>query len=228
MKKNILIIIGFSLIFLTGCSVFDSVLEFFMGEKEEQVEIKKKPIKIQEVDADDFLSELKTLYDFNPIGKRDPFEIVIGNDQAAGTTEKWLVKEGESALARYELRDLSLSGIIWGVAVPKALINAPDGKSYVVAQGDLLGKNYGKVKDVRENMIIVVEEFKDAVGKLVMETHEIYIAGVEEESQEGDKLIRIEKSAGEKTVDETIKEKERQSKAIEDLKNELMNKLISK
>jgi type IV pilus assembly protein PilP len=97
-------------------------------------------------------------YSYNPLGKRDPFRsfLVISTDPIDDDSIP------RTPLQRYELKQYSLKGIIWNrVDDPVALVADPLGKGHVLAEGDYIGKNWGKVIEITDNLVLVKEEYQD-------------------------------------------------------------------
>ncbi len=104
-------------------------------------------------------------YTYNPIGKRDPFKSFLAEEIAPGT------QKALTPLQRFDIDQMGLIGIIWGISTPRAMVTTPDGKGYVVQKGTLVGKNWGKVSRITQDEVIVSEEYRDFEGKLIV--HEI-------------------------------------------------------
>ena len=102
---------------------------------------------------------------YNPIGKRDPFKSFLAEELAPGQ------QRALTPLQRYDIDQMQLIGIIWGISAPRAMVITPDGKGYVVQKGTLIGKNWGKVSRITQDEVIISEEFRDFEGKLIV--HEI-------------------------------------------------------
>lgn len=121
----------------------------------------KSSVGAGKIEVPSIFKTQKEEYSYNPIGKRDPFKKYIGED----------IKEVErprSPLERYDLDELKLTAIVWGIASPRALIHAPDGYSYIVRQNARLGKNRGRVSRITRRKVFVEEEYRDPTGKLVV------------------------------------------------------------
>ena len=101
-------------------------------------------------------------YNYNPIGKRDPFRSFLADELAPDT------RKVVTPLQRYDLDQLKIIGIIWGISSPRAMVTTPDGKGYVVQKGTLVGKNWGKVSRITQEEVIVSEEYRDFEGKLIV------------------------------------------------------------
>ena len=53
-----------------------------------------------------------------------------------------------------------LTGIIWGIDRPRALVEDPEGIGHVMELGTYIGKHWGKVKAIDEGEVTVVEEYE--------------------------------------------------------------------
>ncbi len=100
-------------------------------------------------------------YFYNPAGKRDPFKSYVP-DVVKGS------KITRTPLELYGLDDLILTGIIWGLSDPRALIKAPDGYSYIVRADTKIGVNRGRISKITKKSIFVEEEYRDPSGKLLV------------------------------------------------------------
>jgi Tfp pilus assembly protein PilP len=93
----------------------------------------------------------KEVWYYSPEGKRNPFEIVMIPPE---------VEETKKA-TRYDLHQMWVDGIIWGAGNDMAHIILPNRDDIFVAVGDELGKNHGRVKQIRENQVVVEEMYYD-------------------------------------------------------------------
>jgi len=112
------------------------------------------PVKTDVVDAD-----VTTEYVYNPEGTRDPFSSPLSA----------LVDVGEKGipltpLQRFDLNQLRLIGVIIGKGEPRAMVIAPDNKSFILKKGIKVGKNNGVVVGVTTNSVSVKEEYIDYTG----------------------------------------------------------------
>jgi type IV pilus assembly protein PilP len=115
-------------------------------------------------------------YTYNPIGKRDPFKSFLAEEIAPGS------QKALTPLQRFDIDQLGLIGIIWGISTPRAMVTTPDQKGYVVQKGTLVGKNWGKVSRITQDEVIVSEEYRDFEGKLIV--HEIPLKLPKEKEEE--------------------------------------------
>jgi len=99
-------------------------------------------------------------YHYNPVGKRDPFFSKVFLEEKRETTpNKQMV-----GVQRYELAELTLVGIIWGELGRKAVVETPEGKSYLITVGTPIGKRDGVVKAITKNELVIQEFTSDYLG----------------------------------------------------------------
>jgi type IV pilus assembly protein PilP len=113
-------------------------------------------------------------YVYNPIGKRDPFRTFIA------TADEEEIRS-PTPLQRYELEQYELTGIVWGVDRPRALVEDPEGMGHVIELGTYVGKKWGKVTQITSNQLVVTEEYLTPDGALVVNLIEIKLQYPEEE-----------------------------------------------
>ena len=97
-------------------------------------------------------------YSYNSIGKRDPFRSFIAKEVV-------VIGDG-GPLGPLQLHDIDsyqLRGIIWNIQAPRALVEDPDGIGHVVELGTLIGKNWGKVTQIKPAELIITEEYRDPI-----------------------------------------------------------------
>jgi Tfp pilus assembly protein PilP len=73
-------------------------------------------------------------------------------------------------LERFDLSALKLVGIVWGELGRKALIKAPDGKSYFATLETYMGKYSGKVIAIENDRLVIEEQYLNMEDKLVPKT----------------------------------------------------------
>ena len=96
-------------------------------------------------------------------GKRDPFRSFLSTTQVEIIDEN-MTKDPKR---RYEVRQYALTGIMWDMDPPLALVEDPEGIGHVVEIGEYLGNKWGKVREIRDNAVIVVEEITTTDGEIV-------------------------------------------------------------
>lgn len=103
--------------------------------------------------------EAEPLFEYSSIGQRDPFESLLR-----------LEKEGRSAvepqtpLEKFDLGQFRVQAILIGKGEPRAMVNAPDGKNYILKPGLKIGKNRGVIKTITKTSIVVEESSADYLG----------------------------------------------------------------
>ena len=96
-------------------------------------------------------------YVYTSIGKRDPFRSPFDDMDEFNP----LKPENQSILSplqNYEVNSFSVKGIVWGISSPTAMVQAPDGNSYIVKTGTLIGRNWGKVVKIKRDSIVILEQ----------------------------------------------------------------------
>lgn len=127
-------------------------------------------VKARQKGAVEPLPEVKAVepFVFNPEDLRDPFiidEKVQEAEDAKGTDGiRPDTDRPKEELESYELDALRMvgtvnqQGILWG------LVKSADGTIYRVRAGNHMGKNFGKIIDIKENSIELVEIISDSPG----------------------------------------------------------------
>jgi Tfp pilus assembly protein PilP len=73
-------------------------------------------------------------------------------------------------LERFDISALKLVGIVWGELGRKALIKAPDGKSYFATLETYMGKYSGRVIAIGNDHLVIEEQYLNTEDKLVPKT----------------------------------------------------------
>ncbi|MCB0327502.1 MAG: pilus assembly protein PilP [Bdellovibrionales bacterium] len=127
----------------------------------------------EQVDPLAFLKSQDQTVFYNPHGRRDPFKPFEGE----AVTQAQLLR---TPLERFEINQLELTAIVWGISKPRALFRAPDTYSYIASTGTRLGRNRGQISKITRHKVLILEEYRDPTGKLVVRESEFRI------SEEGD------------------------------------------
>ena len=98
-------------------------------------------------------------YRYDSTGKADPFLSFVSKLRAAA------FGAASTPLERFDLSQLTVTGILWGAKTPRALIKDPSGKAYVVAAGSLIGRNDGRIMNIADGAVTVKETYVDFLGK---------------------------------------------------------------
>jgi type IV pilus assembly protein PilP len=110
-------------------------------------------------------------FNYDPRGRRDPFvPPAVDRPLSQG-----VVRGPFLPLQRFDLDKLKLTGIIWDVMHPKAMITDPEGKVHIVGPNTKIGKNNGYIAVIREGEVVVVETSEDE-GHLLSSSRVIRLA----------------------------------------------------
>ena len=113
-------------------------------------------------------------YRYNVQGRRDPLEPLVKEVKVVDAKPKCAPGSSpgraSGPLERFDFAALKLVGIVWGELGRKALIKAPDGKSYFATVNTYIGKYCGKVIAVENDQLVIEELYVDAEGKEVPKT----------------------------------------------------------
>lgn len=105
-------------------------------------------------------------YVYSAEGRRDPFVPLIGKKIAAFS---------ENPLESFDLYQFKLKGLIVGLGEPKAVVVAPDGKSYILKKGMRIGKNNGVIREITRERILIEEQYQDVTGSTHTNMQEILV-----------------------------------------------------
>ncbi len=91
---------------------------------------------------------------YSPQGRRDPFEPLLHKEPViAEIIKKTRPDEIKGPLEKFELKQFRLMAILVVNGSPRAMVAAPDGKSYTVKVNDYIGLNGGVVKNIQTKII---------------------------------------------------------------------------
>ncbi len=152
--------------FIHGLKMIAAILALAMiaFACESDVKIQTSKQKTKKADAEEKAAPADTKavaavtddYVYTSIGKRDPFRSIF--EEVGG--QDLLEKDTTilTPLQNYEVSSFSVKAVIWGVSSPTALVQAPDGKTYLVKNGTLIGRNWGKVVKIKRDAIVILEK----------------------------------------------------------------------
>jgi type IV pilus assembly protein PilP len=107
----------------------------------------------------------KSTYFYDPAGKPDPFRALFATDTGQRMVPvKSKVKKPKlplTPLQRIDLSQLKLVGVIISPTGNKALVEEPSGKGYIISKGTYVGTNFGLVKRILKDRVVVEEEVED-------------------------------------------------------------------
>ena len=110
-------------------------------------------------------------YRYNAEGRRDPLQPLLKDiPPEALRPTKLRAERALEPLERFDISTLKLVGIVWGKLGRKALIKAPDGKSYFASLETYMGKYNGKVIAIENDHLVIEEQYLNAEDKVVPKT----------------------------------------------------------
>ena len=94
---------------------------------------------------------------YSPVGKRDPFRPPtlksVGRDVAA-----------LDPLEKYSLEQLQLRAVLRDSKRPQAMFQDPEGKTYILSEGDTLGRERATVSKILNTEVILTERTFNYLG----------------------------------------------------------------
>jgi type IV pilus assembly protein PilP len=162
--------LGVALLAVAGCSqqtVGPTTADFqkqraMVVEKQKQMAALQLPSKHPKQGEDargGAMGSTSVGFVYDPVGRRDPFRSFIldrlRDDDA----------ETKGPLEEYDLSQLEVAGMVWRGEKRRALVTDPSGQSYVVEEGDRIGKNDGRVLEIGDSTMRVREEYVDFHGE---------------------------------------------------------------
>ena len=129
-------------------------LPFIFGVSAADAGIPVTPGSVSAADADIPATDMETA-----VKRRDPFKSPLFVSKAATS------KVPASPLLKYALSEFKLVGIIWGDLGSSAVVEAPDGKCYVIKKGEEIGKLRGKITKIAKEKVVVQNAVTDYLGK---------------------------------------------------------------
>ncbi len=141
---------------------------------------KEAGVPFENILKQEILSDKTTLqgddYFYNPVGKRDPFYSKILEEKK--DESKVLKRVG---LQKYEISELTFVGIVNDASGKKGVIETPEGKSYIIKIGSLIGKKDGSVKDITNKEVVIQEVTYDYLGNKLQKTSTLKLNFIEKE-----------------------------------------------
>jgi Tfp pilus assembly protein PilP len=98
-------------------------------------------------------------YQYKGAEKRDPFTPLVVKQEAE-------MKKGMPPLQSFEVPDIKIVAIIWGKKGFLASIVLPDGKSFTVREGMIIGSSGGKITKITKDTLTIRERQKDYRGTI--------------------------------------------------------------
>lgn len=112
---------------------------------------------------------------YSPVGKRDPFRPPTSPTVARQTASL-------SPLDRFNVEQLALRGILNGLGKPRAMFEDPDGKSYIVTEGQTIAKERVTVSRILSKGVILTQRTFNYLGEENISERVISLEGEEDNS----------------------------------------------
>lgn len=199
----------FAFAILIGACSSEYEIERF-DYKAEYDRVSKTPVPASSISVEKDITEIikrRSTYIYSAVGKRDPFRSYFGDMKAVEQD-----REPVSELQRYDISDLNVTAIIWGITEPRAVVVTPERKSIIVKRGSFVGKNWGKINAILQDKIEIVEVYKDPLGRKILNKLylELPIKTVLSEGRENEQEIRDIESEESEGVKDGGKQKEKE------------------
>lgn len=119
----------------------------------------------------------KPSYFYDPTGKADPFRPLFATEAERVVPAQQKVTRQRlplTPLQRIDLGQFKLVGIILSRGGNKALVEEPSGKGYIISKGTYIGQNFGRVKRILKDKVVVEEEVEDFLsGEMKLQATEL-------------------------------------------------------
>lgn len=97
---------------------------------------------------------------YDPAGRRDPFKSLL--DLQSKKKDISLLPP----IQQLDIGQVKITGVVLDeIDGPRAMIKAPNGRTFVVKKGTIIGRNEGEIIEVSLQGIRVVEKYVDFVGR---------------------------------------------------------------
>lgn len=121
-------------------------------------------------------------YEYDAQNRREPFKSLVAVEipeipDIIATPNPEVLK---APLQKFDINTLKLTGIILGSLGDYARVVAPDGKSYTINVGTLVGMHEGEVITINDNSVIVKEIMRYESGKVEEVETPLYLNPIEE------------------------------------------------
>ncbi len=104
-------------------------------------------------------SDKKAAIVYNPVGKRDPFKVL--NITSAGRKISAIYPT-----EKYDLDQLSLKAIIRLSGKSRAMVEAPDGQTFIIYEGETVGRERATLSRILKTEIIFTQQTFNYLGSV--------------------------------------------------------------
>lgn len=107
-------------------------------------------------------------FTYDALGKRDPFRsFVLENAKNQ--------RQDRGPLEQFELAQIALVAVVWDTNKPRALVQDPSGRAFIVSEGTAVGKNDGRIIRIGDNSVVVKETYVDYLGERTEKDIELHV-----------------------------------------------------
>jgi type IV pilus assembly protein PilP len=110
------------------------------------------------------------VYNYNPVGKRDPFRSPL-EDLDASVVQANPVVACNEPLCQWDIDQLKLVAVVTGDANPLAMVEDPMGRGHIVRRNTKMGRQGGKVTQILRDEVIVTEIITTPERAIANEVH---------------------------------------------------------
>jgi Tfp pilus assembly protein PilP len=112
---------------------------------------------------------------YSPIGKRDPFRAAI-----AKTADREVA--GLSPLELFTVDQLQLRAILRGLGKQRAMLEDPSGKTHIVTEGQIIGRERATVSRILKSEVIVTQKTFNYLGEQSLSERILSLQSADESS----------------------------------------------
>lgn len=94
-------------------------------------------------------------FSYSPMGRRDPFKPLVDKKEKIVKSVNKRPEKIKGPLEKFELSQFRLMAIMIVKGAPRAMVKAPDGRSYTVKVNDYIGMNGGQVKNIQTKTVTI-------------------------------------------------------------------------
>lgn len=112
---------------------------------------------------------------YSPIGKRDPFMKLRGKDRGLASVE--------SSIFKFQIEQFELKAIQRGPDGNHILVADPEGKNYLLREGEKMGKSQAVISRILDREVILSEQTKNYLGKESLSERILSLPGNEQSTE---------------------------------------------
>lgn len=150
-------------------------------EKQEKSDPRKNEIPVSEKSPQVIVQARQETEHYDSKGKIDPFESLIQDKPVEPSPADDQPKRVLTPLEKVGLNQLRLVAVILMEKRQLAMVEEASGKGYEVSIGTYIGKNQGRVSEIKESSIVITELVRDFKGRLKERVQEIKLHKIDNE-----------------------------------------------